>query len=162
MSIAVAGRWELEWNTPIKEMDLWNLMLRDFAVKNWFMWPISGIKNSESAVSLHERENMSEVLNDKIVKDYTRVYFEPYNPIQLPEAGEDLRFFKHPEDALYIFGSAHYNPVGSNKTEKDKVVQVPTVKNKGVLWPTQCLAICLYDRLVKEKKGEKIDFKENF
>jgi hypothetical protein len=160
--IAVAGRWELEWNTPIKEADLWNLMLRDFEVKDWFMWPISGIRNTETQVDLYERESLESILADEKVKNLKRVFFEPYNPVQQPQGGIDLRFFKHPKNALYIFGSAHYNAVPGHKKDGDFVVQVPTVQNKGVLWPTQCLAICLYDRLVKERNGKKIDFTANF
>ena len=154
MMIKVAGRWELEWNTPIKEADLWNLLLRDFDVKDWFMWPISGIRNSEIQVNLQERETFEDILADKGVKGLKRVYFEPYNVVQQPERGIDLREFEHPKDVLYIFGSAHYNPVQGHKTDDDIIVQMPTVHNTGVPWPHHVLAVCLYDRLVKGWEGK--------
>lgn len=147
--IKVAGHWELSWNTPIKEAELWNLMLRDFGISEWYMHPVSGIRHNErQTVNLYERPSMREILDEN--KDLTKVFFEPYNEIQQPEQGVDLRDFEHPEDVLYIFGSAHFNPVGLFKEEGDLLVQVPTVQNAGVLWPHQCLAVCLYDRLVKE------------
>jgi hypothetical protein len=151
-TIKVAGHWELDWNTPIKEVELWNLLLRDFAIEDWYMWPVSGIKHTEETwVHLHERPTFNDILTDTGVKGLKQVYFEPYNPVQQPEQGIDLRDLKHPQNVLYIFGSAHYNPVPGHKTNKDILVQVPTVENKGVLWPHQCLAMCLYDRLVKSR-----------
>ena len=163
MKIVVAGRWELEWNTPIKEVELWNLLLRDFKIEEWFMWPVTGIKHTEATwVNLHERESMEEILSDKEVKRLKRVFFEPYNPSQQTMVGKDLREYDHPKNALYIFGSAHFNPVPGHFQNGDHLVQVPTVENKGVLWPHQCLAICLYDRLTKELKGKKTDFKASF
>lgn len=148
--IKVAGRWELEWNTPIKEAELWNLLLRDHEISDWFMWPITGIKhNEEEWVHLYERESMSDILDE--CKDLHHVYFEPYNVVQQKERGIDLREFNHPKDVLYIFGSAHYNPVSRHKREQDTIVQIPTIQNEGVLWPHQCLAVCLYDRMVKKQ-----------
>lgn len=155
MIIKVAGHWELDWSTPIKEAELWNLLLRDFEISDWFMWPVSGIKHNEVPwVVLHERETFADILADEKVKGLKRVYFEPYNPVQQKERGINLREFKHPKNVLYIFGSAHYNPVPGNKTDDDLIVQVPTIQNKGVLWPHQCLAVCLYDRLTKGWKGK--------
>lgn len=161
MAVAVAGRWELSWNTPIKEAELWNLVLRDFAIKDWYMWPISGIKhNEQQSVHLHERDSFEQILNEN--KNTTHVYFEPYNPTS-PHNYIDLREFKHPKNALYIFGSVGYNPIPGHKREgKDISVVIPTIENKGVPWPHQCLAICLYDKLVKELKGKKIKFQDNF
>jgi hypothetical protein len=150
--IAIAGRWELEWNTPEKEVHLWSLLLRDFQIKDWYMWPVTGIKHSESTwVHLHEFPTFDDILADSQLDHLTRVFFEPYNPVQQPEQGIDLRDLKHPKNALYIFGSAHYNPVPGHKRTQDILVQIPTIENKGVLWPHQCVAICLYDRLVKNK-----------
>ena len=47
--IKVAGHWELSWNAPIKEVELWNFPLRDFNVSEWYMWPVSGIKHNEKS-----------------------------------------------------------------------------------------------------------------
>lgn len=145
--IKVVGNWELSWNTPIKEAELWNFLLRDFQISEWYMWPISGIKHSEDhSVNLHERQTLEEVLEEN--KDIPHVYVEPYNPAFPDIKPQDLREFEHPEDVLFIFGTAHFNPA-TRAREQDKILMVPTIENKGVLWPHQCLAVILYDRLVK-------------
>jgi hypothetical protein len=148
-AIKVAGHWELSWNAPIKEAELWNFPLRDFGIKDWFMWPVSGIKHNESRkVALHERHTFEAILEEN--QDLPHVYVEPYNPAFSDYIPIDLRKFAHPEDVLYIFGSAHFNPITFNHArEQDCMVAVPTVGNRGVLWPHQCLVTILYDRLVK-------------
>jgi hypothetical protein len=147
MAIKVAGRWELSWNTPIKEAELWNLVLRDFEIKDWYMWPVSGIRhNEEQSVHLHEYHDFKDILEDN--KDIVHVYVEPNNPVY-PHNGVDLRDFKHPKNVLYIFGSVGFNPIIGSKREKDLSVTIPTIQNKGVPWPHQCLFVVLYDRLVK-------------
>ena len=145
--IKVAGHWELSWNTPIKEAELWNFVLRDFEVEYWYMWPVSGIKhNEEQRVHLLERRDIKEILAEN--QNIVNVYVEPENPL-FPHNGINLRDFKHPENVLYIFGSAHFNPILGNKKDKDLSLTIPTIRNNGVLWPHQCLAILLYDKLVK-------------
>lgn len=145
--IAVAGHWELSWNVPIKEAELWALPLRDFGVYEWHMWPVSGIRGSgDQQVTLHEHENMEAVLRE--TEGLARVFFEPENPMR-PHGGVDLREFEHPKDVLYIFGSAHFDPVVAHKKPEDSVVTIPTVQNSGVLWPHQAAVIALYDRAVK-------------
>ena len=145
--IKVAGHWELSWNTPIKEVELWNLVLRDFEIKDWFMWPVSGIKHNEQQnVNLIEKHGFNDILEEN--QDITHVYVEPDNA-HYRHHGTDLREFKHPKDVLYIFGSAHFNPTISHKKDGDLGLIIPTIQNKGVLWPHQCLVTILYDRMVK-------------
>ena len=126
-------------------------MLNDFGIEHWYMWPVSGIKNKERLVHLYERHTFKDILAE--TQDLHHVYFEPYNPVQQKERGIDLRDFQHPKDVLYIFGSAHYNAVTGHKKDGDSLVIVPTTHNKGILWPHQCLTVCLYDRLVKGWEG---------
>jgi len=147
--IKVAGHWELSWNTPIKEAELWNLPLRDFGVSEWYMWPVSGIKHNEwQRVNLYERDTMADILAE--TQDLLHVYIEPFNAAFKQYIPHDLRQFQHPEDVLYIFGSAHYNPVTYNTMrEQDFMVNIPTKLNNGALWPHQCLVTILYDRIVK-------------
>lgn len=150
--IRVAGAWELSWNTPIKEAELWNLVLRDFAIKDWFMWPVSGIRhNEENVVHLHERHDFKQILAEN--QDLVHVYIEPHNPV-FPHNGIDLREFEHPKDVLYIFGSVGFNPIIGNKQEQDLSVTLPTIENAGVPWPHQILLGILYDRLTKGWKGK--------
>ena len=146
--IKVAGHWDLSWNTPIKEAELWNFPLRDFGVAEWYMWPVSGIKHNErESVALHERENLVDILEENL--DLPFVFMEPTNKV-LGVHPIDMTDFTHPEDALYVFGSAHYNPVAAGlPREGDHVVRLPTLHNAGVLWPHQVLVAALYHRLVQ-------------
>ena len=148
--IAVAGHWELSWNTPIKEAELWNLVLRDFAVEDWWMWPVSGIRQNEKRwVHLYERPDIKTILAE-VDPDLQRVYAEPKN-IKYPHDGADLPDFDHPENVLYIFGSIGNNPmIGNFRPGVDLSLTIPTVHNTGVPWPHQCLMVILYDRLVKK------------
>ena len=150
MAIKVAGHWELSWNAPIKEAELWNLPLRDWSITDWWMWPVSGIKHNEhQRVTLHERDDLRTILDEN--QQSIHVYVEPYTRAFKQHEPQDLRDFSHPEDVLYIFGSAHFNPVMLGfMREHDLSVQIPTMNNKGVLWPHQCLVTLLYDRLVKD------------
>jgi hypothetical protein len=97
-------------------------------------------------VNLHERPDFKAILAE--VTDLTHVYVEPQNP-KFPHDGVDLRDFEHPENVLYIFGSAHFNPI-AYKGKGDLSLTIPTARNNGVLWPHQCMVTLLYDRLVKQ------------
>jgi hypothetical protein len=111
------------------------------------MWPISGIVHSEKDfVTLKERQTFEEILAEN--EDYTKVYVEPLNPMR-PFTPTWLPDFEHPENALYIFGSAHMDPRALHQKEEDLCVTLPTLDNKGVLWPHQVLVTVLYDRLIK-------------
>ena len=147
MAVTVVGGWELSWNSPIKEADLWELPLRDFEVSDWWMWPVSGIRNTQRAVTLSERGSLLDVLDEV---QGTRVFVEPRNPVfEQTMNSEWLHEFEHPEDAVYIFGTAGHNPVVQAWKPGDLIVSLETMENKGVLWPHQVLVTVLHDRLVK-------------
>lgn len=131
--IVVAGIWEDGWNTPIKELDLWHYPLRDFAVDELAMTPVSGIATNK-------------VKEFHTVEDIVEHYDLPV--IICTEHGEtDLVDFKHPKDALYIFNrtSGGELPVTPAHTLK-----IRTGLNKGMLWGHQAASIILYDRLLKD------------
>jgi hypothetical protein len=144
----VVGRWELEWNVPQQESVLWAFPLRDFGVTDWRMWPVTGIRCPESQVTLTEGHTLDELLPEAGV----RVYLEPVCPnFPFPFPNRPLHEFEHPADAVYVFGSAHFNPtVGNRVREQDHIVTLQTVQNGGVLWPHQVLTTVLHDRLVKQ------------
>jgi hypothetical protein len=145
--IRIAGHWEIGWNTPIKEAELWNFPLRDFGIKIWYMWPVTGIRHGESQwVKLREKHSFEEILAEN--QDVPHVYMEPNNPC-FKDKGSDLRDFQHPEDVLYVFGSNHFNPTVGHLREEDKMITLPTIRNNGVLWPHQVLVALLYDRMAK-------------
>lgn len=131
--VKVAGIWDLGWNTPIMEFDLWAFLLRDFEVDEFCMTPISGI-----AKPLVERRSIEEYVEEN-----------RHLPIvAVDENGETpLAEFEHPTDVLYILGRASRS-VLSLGTQS---VHVETPSGaQGLLWPHQALGIVLYDRQVKQ------------
>ena len=145
--IAVAGHWEIGYSTPIQEANYWNLVLRDFGVSEWAMWPVSGVRHNEQhKVRLREFHDLPAILDH--YAHLPRVYLEPRRSFGSDETTW-LHDFKHPEDCLYIFGSAHFNPTIGHVQDRDSVVSIATVDNAGVPWAFQCLMVVLYDRLVK-------------
>ncbi len=146
--VKIVGHWEIGYMSPIMESYHWNLPLRDFEVTEWWMNPVSGIRNNEVArVNLYERHSYAEIFEDI---DYTlkRVFIEPRTKHHNPDTIW-LHDFEHPEDCIYVFGSAHYNPTLNHKREQDVIVSVKTIQDKGVLWSNQCLVLVLYDRMIK-------------
>ena len=134
MSVAVAGLWELGWNTPISEIELWHLMLRDFGVDKFYMTPVSGI-DSKSVIEMPTLNDILEVNKDKTV-----VFVDE-------NAETELQDFEHPKNALYVLGKATHSPFITSKRGGDLSVRIKTANNKGLLWPHQAVSIILYDRL---------------
>jgi hypothetical protein len=148
MTLIVVGHWEIGYMTPIMESPFWALVLRDFEVTEWWMSPVTGIIPSQHHfVNLYERQYYDDIF-EEIDPTLSRVFLEPrtrhYNPDTVW-----LHNFEHPDDCVYIFGSAHYNPTLAHKREQDIVVSIKTIQDKGVLWSNQCLLLVLYDRLMK-------------
>lgn len=126
--------WELGWNTPIMEFDLWAFMLRDFGVDELIMSPVSGI---DRKVTEHPNPEAALDANPDLV-----VVF-------VDEKGKTpLADFEHPRDVLYVFGKASRSPLALRP--KAQSVRIETQEKKGLLWPHQAAAILLYDRQVKE------------
>ncbi len=136
--IRVAGIWELGWNTPLKEIELWEFPLRDFGVERFYMTPISGIASN----AVTERAAMEEVLSEN--SDMTIVFVDERAPVSLTT-------FVHPENALYVFGKASLSSMVAYGRTQDRAVKIDTVANAGLLWPHQAAAIVLYDRMLKTR-----------
>lgn len=139
--VSVLGSWELAWNSPIKEAELWTFVMREFEVSDWYMWPVTGIRHNDyNTISLTESNNFEDLL--ELNNNKTLVYVD--------EKGEtDLREFQHPENACYVFGSSGHRIMARYKKPEDLSIVVPTIQGKGVLWPHQCLLTVFYDRLMK-------------
>ena len=128
--VKVAGIWERGWNTPIKEYDLWRMVVDEFQVDELIMTPVSGINKN-----VIEMANMQEVIEA----------YPDLEPVFVDENGEtELANFKHPEKALYIFGKGSYSPLHLSQGNLSVKVMTPT--NLGLMWPHQVLAILLRDR----------------
>ena len=137
MTVRVAGLWELGWNTPIKEVELWEFPVRDFGVERFYMTPVSGIRPD---IIIQERHSMEEILAEN--EDLTVVHID--------ERGkEPLHSFVHPENALYVFGKVSLSAMVAYGRPGDRSVKISTPLNLGVLWPHQCLSLVLYDRFLK-------------
>jgi hypothetical protein len=146
--IIVVGAWEIGYMTPIMEANYWNLPLRDFEVSEWYMSPVTGVQHNEKRlINLHEYNNYDEVL-ENIDPELPRVFIEPRTKHQNPDTVW-LHEFEPPQDCVYIFGSAHYNPTLKHKREQDTIVTIKTIQDKGVLWSNQCVVTVLYDRNIK-------------
>lgn len=135
-SVRVAGLWELGWNTPIKEIELWEYPLRDFGVDTLYMVPITGIRSR----FVQERASLEEILEES---HGCRIVFVD------ERAERSLAKFDHPPNALYVFGKANFSPLLSYKREGDLAIRIDTIANKGLLWPHQAAAIVLHDRFLK-------------
>ena len=141
--VTVVGHWEWRDMVPMTEAPLWNLPLRDFGIVDWRMIPVTGIQHNErDRVRLTEFSSYEGAIGNS---DRPRVFIEPRTPHQNPDTTW-LHDFEHPEDCLYIFGSAHYNPTLFHRREHDPVVSIKTAQNRGVLWSHQAAVIVLYDR----------------
>lgn len=134
--VRIAGVWELGWNTPIKEAELWEYPLREFNVDSFYMTPISGIDSQ----MVKERSTIEEILSEN--SDIKVVYVD--------EKGQTpLKDFVHPVKVLYVFGKASFSPMVSHGKPNDLSVKIETPLNSGMLWPHQAAGIILYDRIKK-------------
>lgn len=134
----VLGTWELGWNTPIKEVELWEFVLKEFGVEQLFMSPATGIYNA----FVREFPDMSPVIENNRSEGFTVVFADEY-------AETDLPSFVHPDKALYVFGKASLSPTASYFLEGDLKVKIPTLLNSGGFWPHQAAGVILYDRYLK-------------
>lgn len=148
MSVEVLGHWDIGYHAPITEQFYWSFPLRDFKVDVWNMTPVSGIRNSESRqVELKEWMSYDEYFQENA--DKTRIFLEPRTHHHNPDTVW-LHDFAHPEDCVYILGSAHYNPTLKYHREQDYIVSVKTPCDQGLMWADQVICIALYDRMLKQ------------
>jgi hypothetical protein len=134
--LKIAGMWELGWNTPIKEIDLWEMILGEFEIDQFYMTPISGILNKY----VTEREHLREIIDEN--KNITKVFVDITGE-------EELQNFIHPKNVLYIFGKVGPSAI-AYKQKGDKSLRVNTPTMKSMLWPHQVCSIILYDRYIKQ------------
>lgn len=136
--VKVAGYWEIGWNTPMLEHDLWIYPIQEFAVDGWYMSPVSGIAKSSF---LTEVADLKEVIDAN--PDLTVVWVEEFGESSLED-------FVHPENVLYITGKTSLSPMNTGLAkESDLSVKIETAVNGGGLWSHQAISIILYDRMLK-------------
>jgi hypothetical protein len=137
--IIVAGLWELGWNTPIKEIELWEYPLRDYGVDGFIMSPVSGIRND----FVTEVPDLAAKLDDLRATGHQIVFVD--------ERGEEeLTDFEHPENAVYVFGIASLSTMAAYKKDGDRTLVIKTKNKLATLWPHQCAVLVLHDRMNKD------------
>lgn len=136
--IKIVGVWEMGWNTPIKEVELWQFPLKDFGVEKFYMSPISGILSD----SVEEHSDLNQFLINERKLGRQIIFVD--------EKGEqDLTSFKHPANATYVFGRTSFSPMVAFKKPEDLSVKIKTINDSGLLWSHQAAAIVLYDKIIK-------------
>lgn len=135
--IKVVGLWELGWNTPIMEYELWVHLLKDFGVDEWVMSPVSGINKP----NITEVPDIMEFINDEV------------SVVFVEEEGEtDLADFIHPTNATYVLGKSGFS-AWKSLGKKGISVRISTPTRMGGLWAHQAIAIVLYDRVMKNDRN---------
>lgn len=138
MTVKMAGVWELAWNTPIKEVELWEYPLRDFGVETLIMEPVSGIRNT----FISETNNLGITLDELRAQGNTIVFVDE-------NGTENLETFVHPENVVYVFGKASISPMLAYMKEGDRSVVIQTPNQIAGLWPHQCAVLIMADRVRK-------------
>lgn len=134
MTVEIAGLWELGYSAPLSESVQWELLLREFGVERLNMTPVSGI----DARWIYEYPTLDELMSDR----------SHLTPVFVDECGGvELQDFKHPEDALYVFGKLTYSPF-NNLAQSHLSVRIDSPK-PGMMFPHQAAALVLYNRFSK-------------
>lgn len=137
--IKVAGVWDFGWNTPIKEIELWEYPLKDYGVDEFIMSPVSGISN----IYVTEVADLGLYINDHRNNGYTVVFLDE-------KASTTLENFVHPTDnVLYVFGKAAFSAMTAYGQSTDTALKIVTPNNMGNLWPHQAAVLVLNDRFIK-------------
>ena len=141
--VSVLGHWEIGYHAPITEQYDWAFPLREFKVTDWNMSPVSGIRNREREVNLTEWNTYDDYFAAN--PDKKRVFFEARTKHENPDTIW-LDEYEHPEDCVYVFGVAGFNPTRLYAREQDDIVSIRTPASKGLLWADQAMPIALYER----------------
>jgi hypothetical protein len=134
--IKLAGMWEMGWDTPIREIDLWEMVIHEFEIDELFMSPVSGILSK----FVTERKTIKGILEEN--NDVKKVFIDI-------EGDTELQDFIHPENVLYIFGKNGTSPM-VYKEKGDLSLHIQTPAEKSLLWPHQVASMILYDRMIKQ------------
>jgi len=142
--IKVAGVWELGWQAPINEVELWKHPINEFGVGNLIMTPVSGIYAGCAQTFVCECPQIEDVITNARKDGFTVVFIDE-------KATDDLKTFIHPENVMYVFGRTTQSPYTAfyNEGLGDKAIKIQTPANQGGFWAHQAASIVLYDRFLK-------------
>jgi hypothetical protein len=134
--IKIAGMWERTWNAPLMEVNVWELLAREFLVDQFYMVPVSGILNQY----LSEKQTMCDVIEEN--KDLTVIFLHENGDVALDD-------FVHPENALYLFGKSGVNLNSLLREGLDISLKIETPRDSGLMQGIHTASIVLYDRFKK-------------
>jgi len=138
--VRIVAMWEHGWNVPIIEINQWEMLLRSFKINKLFMCPVSGLLPYRN-VGLEEHNDLYDVI--KISKKFDIVFVDERGDMRLSE-------FKHPKNALYVFGKGS-SDIYNMKKRSHKSVRIETPSKKPLMFGSEACAIVLYDRFMKER-----------
>jgi len=144
MTVEVISSWEVGWNYPRVESDMWEMVLREFGVDCQCMMPVSGIKAHENQTFLMEYNDVAVAVDAARTAGRSIVFID--------EAGDtELDDFTHPADVAYVFGRTSQNLMSlyMDAGQGDVSVRVDTPNNTGLPFGHQIAAIVLHDRFKK-------------
>lgn len=143
--VKIAGCWDenILPSPAIEYNSRWKFLVRGFELEGIYMSPITGFM---------EEHRTSSNIRDHVVELETIMDAVSINPELVPVLVDEcspnkLQKFKHPEDAIYLFGRTGYSIFGTWKGES-VCVEYPG-QLSSYLQPDQAAAIVLYDRMMK-------------
>lgn len=139
--ITLVGLWEEGWLDYKTEAFMWKQLLSAYAVDKFVMCPA----RLPPRTNLLQFDDVSSALSEL---QGVRVYLDPFG-------GEPLHDFKHPEDAIYIFGRAGDNN-HRHISQEDNVVKIQTPKRVD-FFAICAASIVLYDRELKNGNRQPHD-----
>jgi len=140
--------WDSGWFHPQAELTLWHDLAISYNIDTLVMIPDLKIFDYQD-LTFQKFETLEEALKALEGKG-TFVFLEPKSTIEEHGyKGEDLKDFKHPTDAIYIFGNSGRSNIGSYNPERgDKIVYISTPVTTQI-WSIEIAAMVLYDRELK-------------
>lgn len=136
MTVAVAGLWDFGYNCPISEVPLWLHPIRDFAVDEWHMSPVSGI----DCPKIHEWARAEEMISSLRSRLHLVFVTEAH------QGAVELDDFLHPKNACYVFGKSTWSPFMSLAGADDCVVRCATPTGLGLSLAPSVLFTVLWHR----------------
>jgi len=118
---------------------IWDNTLKFFGFSEKDYVYIDNTKREEYASDPTSRPDMISAL--KTFPKGTKIYFSEFGEF-------DLKDFKHPDDAIYIFGrdGGKINGKDQPPLGVDITIKIPNVKS---LWGIEALSILMWDRYIK-------------
>lgn len=144
--LAIAGIYDTGWLAKEVERAIWTETAKAYAVDEVLMAADAPSQKDEFPKILREINKIEDVLTE--YADLQKVFVvSPKNSKRYKLSAVNLRDFKHPENAFYIFGNNCYS-FAHLVQPGDLVINIEMAE----YYPPWAIVICgivLYDRLIK-------------